>query len=84
MKSILSLQEPVKSDIECKIDQCFEKMENPFTALNSERKRQQHFAEKWGRVDPIEYVLGSRFDTLRSRTTGGWLLLLINLFTSRF
>ncbi|XP_032433321.1 uncharacterized protein LOC116729094 isoform X1 [Xiphophorus hellerii] len=72
VKNSLSLQEPVKSDIECKIDQCFEKMENPFMALNSESKRTRFLAENWGRVDPVECVLGSRFDTLRSRTTGGY------------
>lgn len=66
VKNSLSLQEPVKIDIECKIDQCFEKMENPFMALNSESKRTRFLAENWGRVDPVEYVLGSRFDTLRS------------------
>lgn len=72
VKKCLSLQEPHKSDIECKIDQCFEKMENPFGVLNSESKRRQYFTEKWGRVDPVEYVLGTRFDTLRNRTTGGY------------
>lgn len=69
VKKCLSLQEP---DIECKIDQCFEKMENPFGVLNSESKRRQYFIDKWGRVDPVEYVLGTRLDTLRNRTTGAY------------
>ncbi|KAJ8364594.1 hypothetical protein SKAU_G00134250, partial [Synaphobranchus kaupii] len=72
VKDCLSLQEPIKSDIECKIDKCFEKMVNPFGVLNSESKRRQYFAEKWGRVDPVEYVLGTRFDTLRNQTTGAY------------
>jgi len=70
VKQCLSLQEPIKSEVECKIDQCFEQMENPFGALNSETKRRQYFTEKWGRVEPVECVLGTRFDTRRNRTTG--------------
>ncbi|XP_056289148.1 uncharacterized protein LOC130205674 [Pseudoliparis swirei] len=72
VKSSLSLQEPVKSDIEGKIDQCFEKMENPFNAFNSGSKRTHYFAKKLGQVDPVEHVLGSRFETLRNRTTGAY------------
>ena len=70
VKQCLSLQEPIKSEVECKIDQCFEKIENPFGVLNSETKRRQYFTEKWGRVEPVECVLGTRFDTRRNRTTG--------------
>ena len=70
MKQCLSLQEPIKSEVECKIYQCFEKIENPFGVLNSETKRKQYFTEKWGRVEPVECVLGTRFDTRRNRTTG--------------
>lgn len=47
-------------------------MENPFGVLNSETKRRQYFTGKWGRVDPVEYVLGTRFDTLCNRTTGAY------------
>lgn len=39
VKKCLSLKEPNKSEVECTIDQCFEKMENPFCVLNSESKR---------------------------------------------
>lgn len=53
----MSIQEPIKSDIECKIDQCFQKIENPFGVLNSESKRRQYFIEKWGRVDPVNTFL---------------------------
>ena len=47
-------------------------MENPFGEFNSENKRRQYFTEKWGRVDPVEYVLGTRFDTLCNLTTGAY------------
>ena len=47
-------------------------MENPFGELNSESKRRQYFTEKWGRVDPEEVVLGTRFDTLGNWTTGAY------------
>ena len=67
----MSIQEPIKSDIGCKIHQCFDFF-NPFVVLNSESKRRQYFTGKWGRVDPVEYVLGTRFDTQRNRTTGGY------------
>ena len=70
VKQCLSLQEPIKSEVECKIDQCFEKIENPFGVLNSETKRNKFFTEKWGKVDPVECVLGTRFDTRRNRNTG--------------
>ena len=69
MKQCLSLQEPIKSEVKCKINQCFEKIENPFGVLNSETKRRQYF-EKWGRVEPVECVLGTRLDTQRNWTTG--------------
>lgn len=54
VKNCLSLQEPKKSEVECKIDECFEKMENPFCVLNSESKRTKFFKEKWGSVDPVQ------------------------------
>lgn len=52
------------------IEQAFKGIENPFTSLNSENKRQKHFAKKWKIVDPVEKVLGTRFDSRRSKTTG--------------
>lgn len=58
------------STADCKIDQCFENFLNPFSALNSESKRTQYFTDKWGKVDPVDHVLGTRFATRRNRTTG--------------
>lgn len=37
------LEEPIKSVVESQIDQCFEKMQNPFVALHTESKRMQYF-----------------------------------------
>ena len=53
-----------------RIEQSFQKLENPFTALNSEVKRNKHFKQKWGNVEPVEKVLGTRFDSRRNKTTG--------------
>lgn len=53
-----------------KIKQALEKLENPFTSLNSEAKRNKHYRDRWGNVEPIEKVLGTRFDSRRNRTTG--------------
>lgn len=72
LKKCLHDGQPVINDVDKKIDQCFENIENPFSVLNSESKRRHYFKEKWGRVDPVEHVLGTRFDTLHNRTTGAY------------
>ncbi|XP_035994789.1 uncharacterized protein LOC118563679 [Fundulus heteroclitus] len=61
---------PQDIEIKNKIEQSFQKLENPFTSLNSETKRNKHFKEKWGMVEPVEKVLGTRFDSRRNKTTG--------------
>lgn len=61
---------PSSSTADSKINQCFEKIVNPFSALNSESKRTQYFTDKWGKVDPVDHVLGTRFATRRNQTTG--------------
>jgi len=53
-----------------KIEQSFEDMENPFTSLNSESKRSAYFSCKWGTVEPVQKVLGVRFDCRKNKTTG--------------
>ena len=40
--------------------------------LNSENKRAKYFKERWGSVEPVEYGLGTRFDTLRNQASGGY------------
>ncbi|KAK0151868.1 hypothetical protein N1851_006762 [Merluccius polli] len=53
-----------------KAKECFENLENPFSPLNTETKRQRHFKRKWKIVEPIEHVLGVRYDACRDKTTG--------------
>lgn len=53
-----------------KIEQSFEQLENPFTSLNSESKRNSYFEQKWKTVEPVEKVLGVRFENRRNRCTG--------------
>lgn len=58
------------TDLEKKVKNCFDQLENPFSVLNTGAKRQKFFEEKWEIVEPVEYVLGVRFDVRRDRTTG--------------
>lgn len=53
-----------------KIEQSFQVLENPFTPLNSEAKLNKHLREKWGLSEPVQKVLGTRFDSRRNKTTG--------------
>lgn len=52
------------------IDSSFKKMENPFVNLNSEWKRNKYFSEKWGVVEPVECILGVRYDNRRNPKSG--------------
>ncbi|KAG7479867.1 hypothetical protein JOB18_037077 [Solea senegalensis] len=53
-----------------KVEACFEELQNPFTVLNSKYKRSKFLSGKWETVEPIEFVIGSRFDTRRNKKTG--------------
>ncbi len=53
-----------------KVKDCFNQLENPFSCLNTETKRQRHFEKKWKIVEPLEYVLGVRYDVRKDKTTG--------------
>lgn len=53
-----------------KIEQSFQTLENPFTPLHSEANLNKHIREKWGLVEPVQKVLGTRFDSRRNKTTG--------------
>lgn len=53
-----------------KVEACFDGLENPFTILNSEYKRSKFLSSKWEAVEPVECVIGSRFDTRRNKETG--------------
>lgn len=62
--------EETNSDVFKKVEHCFDQLDNPFSALNTEAKRQKHFNERWEIVQPEEHVLGVRMDVRRDRTTG--------------
>lgn len=53
-----------------KIEQSFQTLEIPFTPLNSEAKLNKRLRGKWGLVEPVQKVLGTRFDSRRNKTTG--------------
>ncbi len=46
--------------------------ENPFTSFNSKAKREKFFSERWGIVQPLEIVLGIRYDNRRNKRTGSY------------
>lgn len=52
------------------INASFDKLENPFAGLNTEWKRNKYFNEKWGVVEPVEVILGVRFDNRRNTKSG--------------
>lgn len=64
--SVIPLNKPDRSAVENSMD----KFENPFTLFNTETKRASYFTDKWGVVDPVEIMLGMRYDNRRNKTTG--------------
>ncbi|KAL7861733.1 hypothetical protein SRHO_G00131740 [Serrasalmus rhombeus] len=52
------------------VKQSLSEIENPFTQLNSKAKRSRYFSHKWSTVNPVEEVLGVRFDKRRNKSTG--------------
>ena len=56
------------TDLAKKLENSFDLLENPFTSFNTGSKRQRFFEEKWEIVEPVEYVLGVRFDVRRCRS----------------
>ena len=56
-----------------KVKACFEELENPFTVLNSENKKSKFVSDKWETVEPVECVIGSRFDTRQNKKTGSYI-----------
>lgn len=55
-------------DLANKVENCFDQLQNPFSVLNTRFKRQKYFEGKWEIVEPVEYVLGVRFDMRRDQT----------------
>lgn len=64
--SVVPKDDPIKSTLE----EGLENFENPFVSFNTETKRTKYFNEKWGVVEPLEIMLGHRFDTRRNKQTG--------------
>lgn len=52
------------------MEKCFDKLESPLSALNTGTKPQKFFEEKWEIFEPVEYILGVRFDERRDQTMG--------------
>ena len=57
------------TDVKAKLEKTFKTLENPFTALNTESKRNAYFEQKWKTVEPVEKVLGVRLENRRNRST---------------
>ncbi|XP_028310661.1 uncharacterized protein LOC114468147 [Gouania willdenowi] len=55
-----------------KVQECFGQLQNPFSCLNTESKRMRYFEKKWKIVEPVEHILGVRFDLRRDKTTGAY------------
>lgn len=49
---------------------CFNQLDYPSSARNTERKRHHYSDEKWELVEAVEYVLGVRLDVRRNQSTG--------------
>ncbi|KAK0136653.1 hypothetical protein N1851_027156 [Merluccius polli] len=45
---------------------------------HSQTKRNKHFTEQWGIVEPVEKVIGTRFDSRRNKTTGTYDQVIVN------
>ncbi|XP_035805853.1 uncharacterized protein LOC111571121 isoform X1 [Amphiprion ocellaris] len=70
-EAVLSCSSEIQgTDLEKKVEKCFDQLGNPFSSLNTRVKRQKFFEDKWEIVEPVEYVLGVRFDVRRDQTTG--------------
>lgn len=61
---------PTNDPYKTVINESFEKLENPFTNLNTEWKRNKYFKEKWGVVEPNEITLGVRYDNKLNKKSG--------------
>ena len=59
-------------ETDSKLRQSFEGIENPFSSLNSVSKRSKYFKQKWDIVDPVEKILGSRFENRKNKISGAY------------
>lgn len=59
--SVIPPNNPVRSAVE----ESLAHFESPFSMFNTETKRTNYFNDKWGVVEPVEIVLGMRYDMRR-------------------
>lgn len=52
------------------VERCFRSIENPLNKFNTLAKRKRYYEDKWQIVQPVEHVLGVRFDVRRDKKTG--------------
>ncbi len=64
--SVIPLNNPIRSAVEDNLGH----FESPFSMFNTETKRTNYFVDKWGVVEPVEIVLGMRYDMRRNKKTG--------------
>lgn len=57
--------ETKESEIYKKIEHSLNKLDNPFSTLNTETKRQKYYDEKWEMVEPKEFVLERERESIR-------------------
>ncbi|KAG7463388.1 hypothetical protein MATL_G00176040 [Megalops atlanticus] len=69
---------PTSVSLRSAIELKFDSFQNPFSCLNSDYKRAKYFSEKWGIIEPVEIVLGIRYDTRRNRKTGTYCQVPVN------
>ncbi|XP_023821499.1 uncharacterized protein LOC101158135 isoform X1 [Oryzias latipes] len=61
---------PPDNPIRPSLEKTFDKFENPFLSFNTETKRVKYFKNKWGIVEPVDIMLGVRFDNRKNKQTG--------------
>lgn len=52
------------------VERCFRSIENPLKKCNTLAKRRRYYENKWQIVQPVEHVLGVRFDVRRDKKSG--------------
>lgn len=61
---------PADNPVRNTLGKCLETFENPVENFNTESKRKKYLSEKWGMVDPVEKLLGFRYDSRLNKVTG--------------
>lgn len=54
---------PKDNPVSATLEKDLETFENQFVNFNTESKRLNYFNKKWGVVEPVEKIIGIRFDT---------------------